>query len=375
MVLAAVPLAWFAAPAPAVTGTPVTDTTYAATAQVVVGDHVRGCSGVLVAPQWLLTGASCFVDDPEAGGTVAAGAPTLPTTATVGRLDLGTTTAGAVRTVTELLPRADRDVVLARLDRAVTNVTPMALATAAPAVGEELAFAGFGRTRTEWAPLNLHAGKLSVDASDATTATFTGKDGVAACAGDTGGPVVRAVNGVNQLVALTSRSYQGGCFGSDGTETRTGGVAARVDDLGSWISTAVTAARPLANQRTGRCLAVPGADLDNGVGLIQWTCSTGREQQWHLESVAGGNNDRYRVRNANSNRCLAIPGANPADTTQAIQWTCTTGTEQVWIHDSLGRLRNLATDKCLAIPGSTTTIGAKAIQWPCSTNTDQRWTW
>ena len=372
--LAAVTIALGTASAPAVTGPAVTDTSFGYSAQLILGDHDRGCSGVLVDPQWLLTAASCFADDPAVSLDVPAGKPALTTIATIGRSDL-TSTAGAVREVVELVPRTDRDVVLARLNRAVTNVTPATLATAAPTAGEELKFAGFGRTQTEWAPLQLHAGALSVDASDATTATFTGKDGVAACAGDTGGPVVRTVNGVDQLAALTSRSYQGGCFGTDATETRTGGVAARVDDLASWVNTAVTTARPLTNQASKRCLAVPSASTTNGTGVIQWTCSTGAEQQWVLEKVAGGNNDRYRVKNANSGRCLAIPSGTTTDATQAIQWACSTGNEQIWIHDSIDRLRNLASDKCLAIPSGTTEIGTKAIQWPCSTSNDQKWTW
>ncbi|NED85473.1 esterase, partial [Streptomyces sp. SID11233] len=37
------------------------------------------------------------------------------------------------------------------------------------------------------------------------------------------------------LVALTSQSYQGGCFGTDEEQTSTAGVAARVDDLKSWV--------------------------------------------------------------------------------------------------------------------------------------------
>ncbi len=81
----------------------------------------------------------------------------------------------------ELVPRTDRDVVPARLNRPVTNVTPIALATAAPTAGEELTLAGYGRSADEWAPLNLQTGGFSVDASAATTATVTSKDGVAAC--------------------------------------------------------------------------------------------------------------------------------------------------------------------------------------------------
>ncbi|GAB1331516.1 S1 family peptidase [Streptomyces sennicomposti] len=236
------PLAVCAAPASAVTGTPVTDASFAPTAQVIVGDHDHGCSGVLVDTEWLLTAASCFADNPATDLTVPAGKPKVKTTATIGRTDLSGTD-GAVREIVELVPRTDRDVVLARLNRPVTNVAPIALATTAPAAGEELKFAGYGRNKTEWAPLKLHSGSLTVDSTDATTATVTGKDGAAACMGDSGGPVVRTSGGTSQLVALNSRSYQGGCFGIDAAETRTGGVTARVDDLASWVSSKTGAAR------------------------------------------------------------------------------------------------------------------------------------
>lgn len=105
-----------AVPASAVTGpaSAASDTTHAYTAQVVVGDHDRGCSGVLVDTEWLLTAASCFADNPAESLAVPAGKPARTTTATIGRADL-TGTGGAVRTVVELVPRTDRDLVLARL--------------------------------------------------------------------------------------------------------------------------------------------------------------------------------------------------------------------------------------------------------------------
>ncbi|WP_405777307.1 RICIN domain-containing protein [Streptomyces sp. NBC_01538] len=52
---------------------------------------------------------------------------------------------------------------------------------------------------------------------------------------------------------------------------------------------------------------------------------------WRLEPVAGGNGDRYAVRNGNSQKCLAVPGAVVEDGTQALQWPCRTGDEQRWI--------------------------------------------
>jgi hypothetical protein len=124
-----------AAPAAAVTGPAVAaaDTTYAYTAQITVGDHDhdRGCSGVLVDREWLLTAASCFAADPATSLSVPAGKPAVKTTAVIGRSDL-TGTAGAAREIVQLVPRTDRDAVLARLNRPVTNVSPIALATTAP---------------------------------------------------------------------------------------------------------------------------------------------------------------------------------------------------------------------------------------------------
>ncbi|EYT81049.1 esterase [Streptomyces sp. Tu 6176] len=293
--LIAGPLAVCAAPASAVTGTPVTDASFAFTAQVVVGDHDRGCSGVLVDTEWLLTAASCFADNPASDLTVPAGKPKAKTTATVGRADLSGTD-GAVREIVELVPRADRDVVLARLNRPVTNVAPVALAATAPAAGEELKFAGYGRNKTEWAPLKLHTGALTVDSADATTATVTGKDGAAACMGDTGGPVVRTAGGTPQLVALNSRSYQGGCFGIDPAETRTGGIGARVDDLASWVASKTGAPRITDFNCDGVedvAIADPKAAVggDDGAGVVRIVYGGGKgtaEINQDLDWVPGG---------------------------------------------------------------------------------------
>ncbi|MCH0567295.1 trypsin-like serine protease [Streptomyces sp. MUM 2J] len=289
--LLAGPVALCAAPASAVTGNPVSGTAFGPTAQLLIGDYDRGCSGVLVDVEWLLTAASCFADDPAASLDVPAGKPKLKTTATIGRADL-TGTDGAVREVVELVPRTDRDVVLARLNRPVTGVTPATLSTAAPTAGEELGFAGYGRTKSEWAPLKLHTGALTVDATDTTSATVTGKDGASACMGDTGGPVL---NAAHQLVALNSRSFQGGCYGIDATETRTGGIAARVDDLASWVNAKVGAVRITDFNCDGVediAIADPKATVggDAGAGVVRVVYGGGKtaEINQDLDWVRGG---------------------------------------------------------------------------------------
>ncbi|MFE2043494.1 trypsin-like serine protease [Streptomyces sp. NPDC059477] len=234
--LAAVSLLLPTTSAHAITATPAAAGAYAFTAKLDIGtgDDTRACSATLIEARWLLTAASCFAADPAVSIDVPAGAPALPTTATVGRTDLATT-GGQVREIVELVPHPDRDLVLARLATAVTGITPVTLSATAPVAGEQLKVAGYGRTTDEWSPLKLHTGTFGVDAVGATEIDITGQGGAAVCAGDTGGPAFRESGGTVQLVAINSRSWQGGCFGTDESVTSTGAIDTRVDDLAGWI--------------------------------------------------------------------------------------------------------------------------------------------
>ncbi|MET8545033.1 trypsin-like serine protease [Kitasatospora sp. NPDC004799] len=214
------------APAGAVVGAPAADGSYAFTASLVIGDHLRGCTGALVDRYWVLTAASCFSDDPAQPQALAAGAPKWGTTVTVGAKSAQ---------VAELVPRQDRDLVLARLTRAVDGVAPLPLAATAPTAGQSLRVPGVGRTKDEWAPLKVHSGVFSLDTVNPTGIGTTGTNGAAVCKGDTGAPAIREVNGRAELVAVASRSWQGGCLGTPATETRTGAYSSRVDDLGGWV--------------------------------------------------------------------------------------------------------------------------------------------
>ncbi|MGV9264744.1 trypsin-like serine protease [Kitasatospora sp. NPDC003701] len=221
-----------AAPAGAAVGDPAADGAYAYTAKLTIGDNVRTCTGTLVDRNWVITAASCFADDPAQPATLQAGTPKWHTTATIGRTDL-TTGAGQQTDVVELVPRQDRDLVMARLATPVDGIAPLTLATTTPTSGESLRVPGYGRTKTEWVPNKLHSGVFSLDAVKTTAIDTTGTAGAAVCKGDTGAPVIREVNGRTELAAVASRSWQGGCFGN--TETRTGASNTRVDDLAAWV--------------------------------------------------------------------------------------------------------------------------------------------
>ncbi|MFF7550840.1 trypsin-like serine protease [Streptomyces canus] len=227
--------ALIAAPAHAVAGDPVAAGSYAYTAKVSLGadDTARACSGALVASDWILTAASCFATDVDVP-TVAAGKPALAATATV---------AGKTSAVVQLVPRTGRDLVLARLARPVTGITPVTVATTAVTAGEQLRAVGYGRTAADWLTATAHTTTFKVDAAGTDDLTITGQNG-ALCQGDTGGPLLREANGTAELVGVGSRSWQGGCLGE--TETRTGAIAARSDDLASWI-TATTGPAPVTD--------------------------------------------------------------------------------------------------------------------------------
>ncbi|WP_161968707.1 S1 family peptidase [Streptomyces orinoci] len=223
-----------AAPANAVNGSTAKDGSYPFMVKLDIGSGERSCSGALVEQQWVVTAASCFAEKPTQSLEVPAGAPKLKTTAIIGRADL-TRDTGTVVDVVELVPRSDRDVVMARLAKPVMGTMPAGVSTSAPLPSEDLWVAGYGRTKDEWAPDRIHYGKFGVGSVQGSDVTLTGKsDDAVVCQGDTGGPAFREIGGRYELVGVNSRSWQGGCLGSE-SETRKGAVDARVDDIAGWI--------------------------------------------------------------------------------------------------------------------------------------------
>jgi hypothetical protein len=232
-----------AAPAHAVGGgTPAPDGSYRFVAKINIGE-VRSCTGALVSPRWVLTAATCFAESP--GEAVPAGPPKHATTATIGRPNLSTTTGHEVN-VTMLVPRPDRNAVLAKLARPILDVAPIKIGATAPAAGELLRVAGYGRTgRTdkEWVPDLLHTAAFSVQETNGTTFNITDQSAADAstCKGDSGGPAFREVNGGVELVGLNSTSWQHKCVAE--TEARRGATETRVDGLAGWVAEA-TKERP-----------------------------------------------------------------------------------------------------------------------------------
>jgi len=184
----------------------------------------RGCTGVLVAASWVLTARSCL-DRADQPATL--GVPSRPVTVTVDRSVA----------VTWMVPHENRDVALLRLANPITSVTPVALSSAAPAVGDVLRVVGYGRTANTWVPDQKHAATVSVTGTDTTTLSIAGTvpDAATTCKGDAGGPAVRESDGTIALVGIHQSSWQSGCLGAAETSDH-GAVETRTDDLVGWIN-------------------------------------------------------------------------------------------------------------------------------------------
>ncbi|MFJ2267864.1 trypsin-like serine protease [Streptomyces sp. NPDC087849] len=282
-------------PAQALDGATAADGSYNFTAKIDVGG-VRACSGTLINNQWMISAASCFADDPTQATSLPAGAPKLKSTAVIGRTDL-TKATGEVRQITQLIPRQDRDLVLAKLDAPVYGLSFLHPSLAAPVQGEALKGAGYGRTKDTWVPDVLHSAAFTAEAVEATSVNI---DGTPVCKGDTGAPVFREVDGRPELAAIATNSWQGGCLGSD--ETRTGAVASRVDDIRAWISenTASTLnnwnLQMLTRTSTGLYHAMRNSNGDwTGFGDVQKVAGTVEDLAYAADAAIKGKNYVFAV--------------------------------------------------------------------------------
>jgi hypothetical protein len=202
------------------------DASYGYVVKVSVGGD-RGCTGVRLEPQLVLTAKACF---PTGQAT---GAPAVATTVAT-RPDQG----AAVQTVAveHLFVRDDRNLVLLRLAKALTGLRgQVPLSVSGPAAGETLRVLGFGRTATEWVPDLPHTAQFSVGGVAGTDFGIAPTADGTVCKGDAGGPVIREnADGTSSLAGVLSGSSQGGCIRE--TSTARDATVTRVDGLAEWVN-------------------------------------------------------------------------------------------------------------------------------------------
>jgi secreted trypsin-like serine protease len=190
--------------------------------------YASACSAALISPTWIVTAGHCFHD---ANRVRVSGPAPYPTTATLNTVDLNRSP-GEARTVVAVRQSASADVALAQLDRPVTDVRPLALATARPAAGQLLTIAGWGATSSTGPPsTRLMTGVVRVTGVAPSTVLVTGYSparDTSACPYDSGAPYVRTPTG--QAPRLVSVESSGPNCPHAQNET-----TARIDPLVPWI--------------------------------------------------------------------------------------------------------------------------------------------
>jgi secreted trypsin-like serine protease len=149
------------------------------------------------------------------------------------------------------------DAALLVLDRAVTGVPIVPLATASPAAGTKVNAAGWGKTAERATSLTPHLRSVALEIAPTREcrrgsaelgeyfppsmlcASAPGRD---TCAGDSGGPLVATSNGHVVLVGVTSFGVGCARAGHPGVYTRASAIRAWTDAQLALVATAFPAA-------------------------------------------------------------------------------------------------------------------------------------
>lgn len=135
-----------------------------------------------------------------------------------------------------------------------------------------------------------------------------------------------------------------------------------------------------SNLHSGKCLEVAYSSTADFADVGQYTCHTGNNQKWYIQSAGGG---WQTLVNVNSGKCLEVLNYSTADFATVTQYTCHGGANQKWelvqVVVAPGQpnnrmmLRNQNSGKCLEILNYSTADFGEAVQYSCYEGANQVW--
>ncbi|WP_285687449.1 trypsin-like serine protease [Actinoplanes sp. NBRC 103695] len=201
------------------------------------GKRNSGCSGALIARQWIITAGHCFRD---ANGVRVERPVADSSLATIGKADVNGTGKGYALQVVAVRQSPTADVAIAKLASPVRGIKPLKISDTPPEPGDVLRLTGYGSTQSA-SPVQetkLRTGQLSVltvEENIIGVEGFAPQPDTTPCPFDSGGPFfVEQRWRAPKLVSVVSNGPS--CPHTDLESS------ARVDNIKDWIDEAIAAA-------------------------------------------------------------------------------------------------------------------------------------